>query len=331
MFLLRISASAGKLIGIFLMFSRVNCSYEIQIITETAPPQIHASWLTCVFKRDCVDFKQVHTVAFFAQFKTDAPIRHFGNCFPSREVHPPERDQLTAIVLVFPHSHRDLYIRIGLGKNCSKSHDALEVAHFAIVVKVIPGCSSHDFMRKDEMLIPFERLHRAYEGRGLAQALTKFDSPADRIAYTVGFVERVTNLTGVGAYLTAILELDCLTLNEDRHTNNLAVLRNEETKEFRLCPIFDNGLSLLSDLNDYPLTDDLYTCIERVQAKPFDSDHVEQVTAAEQLYGRQLTFRISHGELRSELNLLSEAYSPDILQRAERVLLEQKRKHSWLF
>ena len=90
--------------------------------------------------------------------------------------------------------------------------------------KVIPGCSSHDFMRKDEMLIPFERLHRAYEGRGLAQALTKFDSPADRIAYTVGFVERVTNLTGVGAYLTAILELDCLTLNEDRHTNNLAVM-----------------------------------------------------------------------------------------------------------
>ena len=86
-----------------------------------------------------------------------------------------------------------------------------------------------------------------------------------------------------------------------------------------------------SDLNDYPLSDDLYTCIERVQAKPFDSDHVEQVTAAEQLYGRQLTFRISHEELRSELNMLSEAYSPDILQRAERVLLEQKRKHSWLF
>ena len=197
--------------------------------------------------------------------------------------------------------------------------------------KVIPGCSSRDFMRKGEMLIPFERLHRAYEGRGLAQALTQFSSPSDRIIYTVDFVERVTNLAGVGAYLTAILELDCLTLNEDRHTNNLAVLRNEETKAFRLCPIFDNGLSLLSDLNDYPLADDLYTCIERVQAKPFDSDHVEQVTAAEQLYGRQLTFRISYDELRSELNLLSEAYSPDILQRAERVLLEQKRKHSWLF
>ena len=40
------------------------------------------------------------------------------------------------IILVFTHSHRDLYIRIGLRKNCGKSNDALEVAHFAIVVKI---------------------------------------------------------------------------------------------------------------------------------------------------------------------------------------------------
>ena len=53
---------------------------------------------------------------------------------------------------------------------------------------------------------------------------------------------------------------------------------------------------------------------------------MEQVTAAEQLYSRQLTFRIPHEELRAELELLTEAYSPDKLQRVERVLLEQKRK-----
>ena len=162
------------------------------------------------------------------------------------------------------------------------------------------------------------------------QFLTEINSRIKIYTHISALVNRFFFLVLGEIRSTGILELDCLTLNEDRHTNNLAVLRNEETKEFRLCPIFDNGLSLLSDLNDYPLTDDLYTCIERVQAKPFDSDHVEQVTAAEQLYGRQLTFRISHGELRSELNLLSEAYSPDILQRAERVLLEQQRTHSWL-
>lgn len=130
---------------------------------------------------------------------------------------------------------------------------------------------------------------------------------------------------------TAILELDCLTLNEDRHTNNLAVLRDEETKEFRLCPIFDNGRSLLSDLNDYPLTDDLYPCIERVKAKLFDQDHVKQMAAAEQLYGSQLTFHITQDELKESFEQLSELYDPKQLQRAEQVLFEQKRKYRWLF
>ena len=160
--------------------------------------------------------------------------------------------------------------------------------------------------------------------------LWKMDDAEQRLRFLEEQVERMTGLRGFGIYLNKLLTIDAIFLNEDRHTHNIAVLMNGAGM-FKYCPIFDNGLSLLSDLNDYPLTDDLYTCIERVQAKPFDSDHVEQVTAAEQLYGRQLTFRISHGELRSELNLLSEAYSPDILQRAERVLLEQKRKHSWLF
>ena len=36
-------------------------------------------------------------------------------------------------------------------------------------------------------------------------------------------------------------------------------------------------------------------------------------------------------KLEAELELLTETYSPDKLQRVERVLLEQKRKHSWLF
>lgn len=34
--------------------------------------------------------------------------------------------------------------------------------------KEIPGCASKSFRRKDEMLVPFERLHRAYKGQGLA-------------------------------------------------------------------------------------------------------------------------------------------------------------------
>ena len=102
---------------------------------------------------------------------------------------------------------------------------------------------------KDEILVPLERLHRAYMGRGLAETLAKRKEPKERIRYTADFMERTTGLTGAGEYLTLLLELDAFFLNEDRHTNNLAVIRNEKTMEFQYCPVFDNGLALLADLN----------------------------------------------------------------------------------
>ena len=91
--------------------------------------------------------------------------------------------------------------------------------------KDLPGCVSKNFRAKDEMLVPFERLHRAYQGQGLAAALGRISGPRERIRYTVDFIEQTTGLTGVGKYLTLLLELDSFFLNEDRHTNNLAVIR----------------------------------------------------------------------------------------------------------
>ena len=80
------------------------------------------------------------------------------------------------------------------------------------------------------MLIPFQRLHRAYQGgRGLSEAIAAMPNAAARIRYTVDFIEQTTGLTGVGPYLTTLLEIDAFFLNEDRHTNNLAVIRDERS------------------------------------------------------------------------------------------------------
>ena len=193
------------------------------------------------------------------------------------------------------------------------------------------GCESENFREKDEMLIPFERLHRAYKGQGLAAALGKMSDPQDRIRYTVDFVEQVTHLTGVGAYLTLLLEVDSFFLNEDRHTNNLAVIRNEKTLKFCLCPIFDNGLALLSDLNDYPIEKDMYDCIKRVQAKPFDLDFDLQVEAAESLYGSQLKFQFDRYDIPKEMECLHDLYPKEVLDRVERLLYEQMRKYQVYF
>ena len=197
--------------------------------------------------------------------------------------------------------------------------------------KRIPGCVSDNFRGRDEMLVPFEQLHRAFRGRGLAAQLGEMPAPEERIRYTVDFIEQTTGLTGVGKYLTLLLEIDSFFLNEDRHTNNLAVIRNERTKEFRLCPIFDNGLALLSDLRDYPLDRDIYDCIGQVRAKPFDLDFDAQVEAAEQLYGAQLKFTFSKNDIFREVELEKELYGETVCRRAEQVLLEQMRKYPIYF
>ena len=193
------------------------------------------------------------------------------------------------------------------------------------------GCISKNFREKNEMLVPFERLHRSYKGQGLASVLSGMQDPEEKIRYTVGFIEQVTGLSGVGEYLTLLLELDSFFLNEDRHTNNLAVIRNEASMKFRLCPIFDNGLSLLSDLFTFPLDRDIYDCIASVQAKPFDRDFDAQVEAAETLYGPQLKFSFSKKGLNKELEFARELYDEKTCRRVELILLEQMRKYPVYF
>lgn len=195
----------------------------------------------------------------------------------------------------------------------------------------VPGCVSRNFRAKNEILIPLERLHRAYEGRGLSQVIATMQDAHARIKYTVDFVVKVTGLKDFGSYLSVMLAMDSFFLNEDRHTNNIAVIRDDITREFRLCPYFDNGLSFLSDLNDYPLEKDIYTSIDRVKAKPFSEHFDEQTEAAELLYGNILKFTFHRNEIQILLHGLAELYPEDVLQRVERVIFEQMRKYSYLF
>ncbi len=57
-----------------------------------------------------------------------------------------------------------------------------------------------------------------------------------------------------------IIIIDYLIMNRDRHGANIEVLYNSKTKKYRLAPIFDHGLSLLSpvyldkDIEEYDIT-----------------------------------------------------------------------------
>ena len=195
----------------------------------------------------------------------------------------------------------------------------------------IQGCRSENFRRTGETLLPLEKLHRVHYGIGLARKLSTYEEVEDKIQYTVTFVEKNTGLKEFGPYLSTLLELDAFVLNEDRHTNNLAVIRNEKTKQYRLCPIFDNGLSFLSDYGDYPLNRDVYECVGAVKAKPFAQDFALQAQAASNLYVSCLKFHFTKEQLHQKLKEMTEYYSPEVVARVERVVLEQMRKYSYLF
>ena len=133
--------------------------------------------------------------------------------------------------------------------------------------KKLVCCYSENFKKDNETIYTLEKLFRAYTGQSLAKALLDYPEVKDRIKFTVDFIEDHTNLENVGAYLTAMLELDAFFLNEDRHTNNIAFIRNDDTEEFSFCPYFDFGLALLSDTNDYPIDADIYDCISMIPKK----------------------------------------------------------------
>ena len=193
------------------------------------------------------------------------------------------------------------------------------------------GCVSKDFKEDYEMLIPIEKLHRQYYGKGLADVIAKKYSIQDKISYTVNFIEEITGLKDVGKYFAVMLTVDAFFLNEDRHTNNIAVLRDEKTKKYRFAPIFDNGLSLLSDTNEYLLDEDIYDRIKKVQAKPFARNFDEQLDAAEELYGYHLKFGFTRYDIYEILDELNTVYDEKTIERVEKILLEQMRRYQYLF
>ena len=192
------------------------------------------------------------------------------------------------------------------------------------------GAKSKNFLNEDWQIITLERLFGNFFGESLYKALYRIPEHEERLQFLVQQVERMTGLQNFGIYMNKLLTIDALFLNEDRHTHNIAVLMNGKGG-YTYCPIFDNGLALLSDINDYPLDKDVYDYIRRVQAKPFDLDFDVQVEAAEELYGMQLKLSFSRKEISKELKFVTELYGEKIYRRVEQVLFEQMRKYQIYF
>lgn len=196
------------------------------------------------------------------------------------------------------------------------------------------GCRSRNFKNEREDLIPLERLCRNFTGAGLSKQLSRIFDVKERLKYTEELVRTATGLDDFGEYLTKLLEIDAFFLNEDRHTNNIALLYDLDTKEYRVCPFFDMGLSLFSDTREsYPPEKDFYECRRKIEAKPFHRDFDEQLDAANELFGQYLRFLNPEISIEGILEELAQEkmYTQAERKRAEEVLRYQKKKYQYLF
>lgn len=206
------------------------------------------------------------------------------------------------------------------------------------------GCRSKNFRREGEELIPLERLARNCTGFGLAKQLAHIANTGERIRYTQELVRNVTGREDFGSYLAKMLEIDAFFLNEDRHTNNIALLYDTASGEYRLCPFFDMGLSLFSDTREaYPIEEDFAACRKKITAKPFERDFDEQLDAAEAEYGCHLKFDFPQEKMRKQVEeILKElplktkeedltGYSPAEMKRVKEALAYQAGKYGYFF
>jgi hypothetical protein len=64
-----------------------------------------------------------------------------------------------------------------------------------------------------------------------------------------------------------------ITLNEDRHFNNLAVIYDSVHDKYVTAPIFDNGKSLLNGNRSYRSAFSIEENVKKVIALPFSGSH----------------------------------------------------------
>ena len=197
--------------------------------------------------------------------------------------------------------------------------------------KELLGCRSRNFLKSSEELITLERLFRQNAGMSLAKEISYFSDIKKRIEYTVDHVINYTGLVDFGKYLTQMLEMDAFFLNEDRHTNNIAVIYDLKSREYRYCPYFDMGLSLFADLKqDFPIEKSFEECRKEIIAKPFARDFDEQMDAANELYGSYLRFEISKEKMVKEIAQWELPYEEKVIQRVTDTLRYQAGKYLYM-
>lgn len=168
------------------------------------------------------------------------------------------------------------------------------------------GCVSKNFLLPTESYISLQRLYDIYHGGQLSEQILMLENIKDRIIFVTNFIDEKTGLN-IKEYLGKMLTFDMVILNTDRHFNNFGILVDVSKSKYRTAPIFDNGNSLLSNINEFPFDLSIKENIEKVEGRPFSANL--EIQAMEAGFG----LKVNYAELEKRLICLKDSRALETL------------------
>jgi len=161
------------------------------------------------------------------------------------------------------------------------------------------GCYSFQFTNEDEEVVTFRDLGTDYYNYG-------------------NVIKRTAEKTGISEddirdYIDRCLLIDGLIFNPDRHFDNLAVIKNQITGKYRLCPVFDFGLALdgLATLH-VQIQDYCDPEASNYQAKPFCARHDAQLKLThfkDSIEGKIELLHMKNNSISNTLNIINRMFA----------------------
>lgn len=177
------------------------------------------------------------------------------------------------------------------------------------------GCWSYDFQTTGVSELSFEQLCSRTFGESFYVLLKRSKGCVDLFYKEL---LRDLNIDFLWDYFSLLFSFDALIYNEDRHTNNILLMRDRDGKFFP-APLFDNGAAFCSNMFSYDITRPLYTCLRKVKAKPFLRDFENQASLA--TYNSQVELNMVNNTIL--VSDLEEYYDRRIIGRISSVLREK--------
>lgn len=191
------------------------------------------------------------------------------------------------------------------------------------------ACVSKNFLKKNQSIVTVSALFKKCCDVSVKRKLASLQSDKKRIEYLANTVSEITRLKEFPRYLTLLFEIDSLILNDDRHLNNIAVIKEENKYDY--CPIFDNGAGLLSNMQILRTDIEPKGLMKSLTASPFGMTFNRELKTTRALFGSVIEMpRFSRDKLQEMLSPMLEYYPKRdrgiIADRVSECILERQKQ-----